>query len=41
MALIVALYLTRNNRKYQCIIGAVMMLFELTAPGWPCAHLVL
>ena len=31
-ALIVALYLTRNNRKYQCIIGAVMMLFELTAP---------
>lgn len=32
VALIVALYLTRNNRKYQCIIGAVMMLFELTAP---------
>lgn len=32
VALIVALYLTRNNRKYQCIIGAVMMLFEITAP---------
>lgn len=32
VALIVALYLTRNNRKYQCIIGGVMMLFELTAP---------
>lgn len=32
VALIVALYLTRNNRKYQCIIGAVMMLFEWTAP---------
>ena len=32
MALIVALYLTRSDRKYQCIIGAVMMLFELTAP---------
>lgn len=32
VALIVALYLTRSDRKYQCIIGAVMMLFELTAP---------
>ena len=32
VALIVALYLTRNNLKYQCIIGAAMMLFELTAP---------
>ena len=32
VALIVALYLTRKDRKKQCIIGAVMMLFELTAP---------
>ena len=32
VALIVALYLTRNNRKQQCIIGAVMMAWELTAP---------
>ena len=30
--LIMALYLTRADRKKQCIIGAVMMLFELTAP---------
>ncbi len=33
VALIVALYLTRNSRKQQCIIGSVMMLFELTAPA--------
>ena len=26
------LYLTRNDRRYQCIIGAGMMLFEITAP---------
>ncbi len=32
VALIVALYLTRNSRKQQCVVGAVMMLFELTAP---------
>ena len=32
VALIVALYLTRNDRRYQCIIGAGMMLFEITAP---------
>lgn len=32
VALIVALYLTRNHRRYQCIIGAGMMLFEITAP---------
>lgn len=32
VALIVALYLTRNSRVQQCVIGAVMMLFELTAP---------
>ena len=32
VALIVALYLTWNSRKKQCIIGAIMMLFELTAP---------
>ena len=32
VALIVALYLTRNNRKYQCIIGAVLLLNEITAP---------
>ncbi len=32
VALIIALYLTRDSRKQQCIIGAVMMLFELTAP---------
>ena len=32
VALIVALYLTRNDRRYQCIIGAVLMLFEITAP---------
>ena len=30
--LVAALYLTRSSRKNQCIIGAVMMLFELTAP---------
>ena len=32
VALIVALYLTRNSRTQQCVIGAVMMLFERTAP---------
>ena len=32
VALIVALYLTRNDRRYQCILGAVLMLFEITAP---------
>lgn len=32
VALIVALYLTRKSRKQQCIVGAVMVLFELTAP---------
>ena len=32
VALIVALYLTRNDRRYQCIIGSGMMLFEITAP---------
>ena len=32
VAVIVALYLTRNNRKYQCIIGAVLLLNEITAP---------
>lgn len=32
VALILALYLTRKSRRQQCIIGAVMMLFELTAP---------
>ena len=30
--LVMALYLTRRNRRQQCIIGAAMMLFELTAP---------
>ena len=32
VALIVALYLTRNSRQKQCILGAVLMLFEITAP---------
>ena len=32
VALIVALYLTRKDRKKQCIIGAVLLLFEITAP---------
>lgn len=32
VALIVALYLTRNSRTQQSILGAGMMLFELTAP---------
>ena len=32
VALILALYLTRKSRKQQCIVGAVMMLYELTAP---------
>lgn len=32
VALIVALYLTRNDRKRQCIIGAVLLLNEITAP---------
>ena len=32
VALIAALYLTRASRKQQCIIGAFMMLYELTAP---------
>ena len=30
--IICALYLTRNDRKRQCIVGAVMFAFELTAP---------
>lgn len=41
VALIVALYLTRNNRKYQCIIGAVMMPVRADRPAGLCAHLVL
>lgn len=32
VALIAALYLTRNSRTQQSILGAGMMLFELTAP---------
>ena len=32
VALIVALYLTRNSRQKQCILGAVLMLWEVTAP---------
>ena len=32
VALIAALYLTRNSRRQQCILGAAMMLFEFTAP---------
>lgn len=30
--LIAALYITRADRKKQCIVGAAMMLYELTAP---------
>ena len=30
--IICALYLTRRDRKRQCIIGAVLFAFELTAP---------
>ena len=30
--IICALYLTRANRKRQCIAGAVLFMFELTAP---------
>ena len=30
--IICALYLTRANRKRQCLVGAVLFLFELTAP---------
>ena len=30
--IICALYLTRTNRKRQCLVGAVLFLFELTAP---------
>ena len=32
VALIVALYLTRNSRQKQCILGAVLMLWEVSAP---------
>lgn len=32
VALIVGLYLTRRSRKQQCILGAAMMAWELTAP---------
>ena len=32
VAIICALYLTRTNRKRQCIVGAVLFAFELTAP---------
>ena len=30
--IICALYLTRTNRKRQCLAGALLFLFELTAP---------
>ena len=30
--IICALYLTRADRKRQCLVGAVLFLFELTAP---------
>lgn len=30
--IICALYLTRGDRKRQCIVGALLFLFELTAP---------
>jgi len=30
--IICALYLTRTNRKQQCIVGAVLFAYELTAP---------
>ena len=30
--IICALYLTRTNRKRQCLVGALLFLFELTAP---------
>ena len=30
--IICALYLTRTDRKRQCLVGAVLFLFELTAP---------
>ena len=30
--IICVLYLTRNNRKRQCIIGAVLFAYEITAP---------
>ena len=32
VVIICALYLTRTNRKRQCIVGAVLFAFELTAP---------
>lgn len=30
--IICALYLTRTNRKWQCLAGALLFMFELTAP---------
>ena len=30
--IICALYLTRTNRKRQCLVGALLFMFELTAP---------
>ena len=30
--IICALYLTRTNRKWQCLVGAVLFAFEITAP---------
>ena len=32
MIIICALYLTRADRKRQCLVGALLFLFELTAP---------
>ena len=39
--IICALYLTRGDRKRQCIVGAVLFAWELTAPAGLCAGLVL
>ena len=39
--IICTLYLTRADRKRQCLAGALLFLFELTAPLGLCAGLVL